>query len=151
MTLAVQVSVKKSDGTIYVVGGVDFENFSSNALALLEGDEGAFQELLEDLRRSLTPMASAVNTVQAAMPGSHVVGQDYYTPQPAPAGVAGAPRTSAQPVAVHIPWPDKAAADPYLTPLKATRQARWDANSKSWVLNPGVDLTPFARWLPPGM
>lgn len=152
MTLAVQVSMKKNDGTIYVVGGDDFDAFYGNMVALAGGETTLADDVLSDMIRCLAPMASAVATVQAGMPGAQVVSQQFYTPQgqPQPQQAPAGARTSTMPVAVKIPWAEKAQADPYLTPLKASKQANWDATNKQWILMPGVDLTPFARWLPPG-
>lgn len=136
----VQASYKKPDGTIYVIAGDNFEEYAANALAVLQGDEDTFQALLDDMCRSFTPMA----TPAPAAGG-------YYTPQggqPAPQQ-AGA-RIAQVPVSVKIPWAQKAQADPYLTPLKSSGQAKWDGTNKVWILSPGVDLTPFAAWLPPG-
>jgi len=142
MTLAVQVSVKKADGTIYVIGGSSVDEFDCNLVALGGGERQLADEVLEDMALCLSPMSAA-----AVVPPPDLSG--FYTPQP-PAG-AGVARTSVQPVAVKIPWANKASADPFLTPLKASRQAQWDPNNKQWILQPGVDLTPFARWLPPGV
>lgn len=141
-TNKIQISIKKSDGTIYVVGGESIDELDMQLVALGAGDRDLADAVIEDMARSFTPMAAATPP-----PGN------YYTPQPQMAGVAagnGAARTSTQPLAVKIPWSDKAQADPYLTPLKASKQAQWDPNNKQWLLMPGVDLTPFARWLPPG-
>ena len=151
MTQAVQVSFKKSDGTIYVVGGDDVDDFDTNLVALAGGDRTLADDVLADMVRTLSPMAAAVNTVQQAMPGVQPVGQNFYTPQqPQPQQANGASHTSTMPIAVKIPWSEKTQADPYLTPLKATKQATWDATNKQWILMPGTDLGPFARWLPPG-
>lgn len=142
MTLAVQVSVKLSNGVIYVVGGEDFDKFVENGMALL-GDEEAFDALVTDMRRSITPVSGGAQAP---------AGQGFYTPPAAPAAPApGGGRVSTQPVAVKIPWAEKAQADPFLTPLKASRMTQWDATNKQWILQPGVDLSPFARWLPPGV
>lgn len=150
-TNAIQWSCKKPDGTIYVIGGDDFDAYASNALAVLGGDESAFDELVADMRREMVPMAAAVSTVREAFPGAVVTTDGFYSPQAGPGPQQGAARTSTLPVAVKIPWSEKAQADPYLTPLKADRRATWDAANKQWILMPGVDLTPFARWLPPGV
>lgn len=146
MTLAVQVSYKKSDGTIYVIGGDDVDQFTANLFAVVGGDQEMVDAIFADMISCLTPMSAPAATA------------GFYTPQaaPGPQGpsqplAGGAPRTSPMAVAVKIPWAQKAEADPYLAPLKASRQAQWDAANKQWVLMPGVDLTPFARWLPPGV
>lgn len=151
MTLAVQASMKKSDGTIYVIGGDDFDSFYGNMVALSGGETTLADDVLADMIRCLSPMAGAVATVQNGMPGAQVTG-NFYTPQgqPQPQQAANGSHTSTMPVAVKIPWAEKQMADPYLTPLKATSQAKWDATNKQWILMPGVDLGPFARWLPPG-
>ena len=145
MTLAVQVSYKKSDGTIYVVGGNDVDEFATNLSALAGEGTGLAEDVLADMVKCLSPMAAGVANVQAFMPGTTVAG-DFYTPNP-----AGAPRISQVAVAVKIPWNQKQFADPHLAPLKASRQASWDAANKAWILQPGVDLAPFAAWLPPGV
>jgi len=140
---AVQVSFKKPDGTIYVVGGADVDSFDNNLVALQGGQRDLADALLDDMIKCLTPMAST----------GPAGGGNYYT-APAvgasPAAPAGGQRIATQPVAVKIPWNDKAQADPFLTPLKAARLAQWDATNKQWILMPGADLAPFARWLPPG-
>lgn len=147
MTLNVQVSVKTSGGTIYVIGGGDVDEFDANLVALGGGERELADSVLEDMIRCLTPAAAG------AVAGPQAGGGNFYTPtaQPAQQLSAGGSRTSTVPVAVKIPWPEKAQADPFLTPLKASRQAQWDATNKQWILMPGTDLGPFARWLPPGV
>jgi hypothetical protein len=108
VTQAVQISMKKADGTIYVVGGDDFDTFYGNLVSLSAGETTLADDVLADMVRCLSPMAAAVNTVQASMPGAAVAG--YYTPggqpQPQQANGAGVPRISTQPIGVTIPWPD---------------------------------------------
>jgi hypothetical protein len=143
VTLNVQVSVKKSDGTIYVVGGENPDEFAANLMGTLQ-DQEVVDAIFADMLHSFTPASAGASPAPAG---------GYYTPPAASSGgfvQPGAERTSQVAVAVKIPWAQKAQADPYLAPLKTTRQATWDAANKQWILAPGVDLTPFAAWLPPG-
>lgn len=48
---------------------------------------------------------------------------------------------------LRIPWKDKTYADPYLAPLKANRQVRWDGDRKVWIAAPGTPLNGLERWV----
>jgi hypothetical protein len=152
MTLAVQASIKKHDGTIYVIGGANVDEFRLNLVALYSSPEdednsaadAAAEELLTDMARTLSPMGGAVQTVQNMMPGAQVMPQPQYAPQVQPqpqynAGPAG--------VVLRIPWKDKPYADPFINQLKANRQVRWDGDRKVWVPQPGADLSGLERWI----
>lgn len=139
--------MKKSDGTIYVIGGDDFDSFYGNMVTLAQGESTFADDVVADMLRCLTPTAASPPPQGG-----------FYTPPggPGPLGQpqpqhGGTPRVSPNYVDVTIPFPEKAQADPYLAPLKAMKQAQWQPATKQWRLSPGVDLTPFARWLPPGV
>lgn len=146
MTLAVQASIKKNDGTIYVIGGADIDAFQTNLVALYGGDEAAMaaaEDLLTDMAKTLSPMGAAVQTVQNAMPGAQMVGQPQYAPQgqPQPQYGGAAPNIAQYDVYFQSPFSDKDA-------VKAAG-ARWGKERKQWYAPQGSDLNAFARWIKP--
>jgi hypothetical protein len=148
VTLAVQVSAKTNNGTIFVIGGNNVDEFKMNLVALYTGpdDDGdaaqaAAEEILEAMAAALSPMGAAVQAVQNAMPGSYVQSpqQGGYAPQGPPQPQYGGPqRTSPVDTFLNVSFADKDAA-------KAAG-ARWDKDRRSWKVPAGVDLNPFARW-----
>lgn len=132
MTLAVQVSVKKPDGTIYVIGGENVDEFSANLIALYGGDEAsqeAAEEILTDMARALSPMGGAVQTIQNAMPGSQVIPDQ------------GAARITPTDYYFESSFSDKDA-------VKAAG-GRWGKERRSWYAPAGSDLRNFERWIRP--
>jgi hypothetical protein len=129
MTLAVQVSIKKPDGTIYVLGGQSVDEFHANLVALYGGDNDAAEELLQDFARSLSPMAAAVQTIQNVMPGSTV-------------SVGTAPPRIAQvDTYFESSFSDKEAVK--------TAGGRWGKERRMWYAPAGSDLRDFERWIKP--
>jgi hypothetical protein len=135
---AVQVSTKKPDGAIYVVGGQDFDAFISNAIALFEGDQSALDALLADMIRSFLPV-SATSTAQHTPPA----GQQFYGQSQPQTQYSPTMRVAQSPVYFDSPYQDRDA-------VKAAG-GRWDKERKSWYAPVGSDLTQFAKWLPPGV
>lgn len=159
MTLAVQVSVKKSDGTIYVVGGDDFDSFYANFISLFNSDTSLADAVLEDMARSFTPASAGGVSERQAVQNLHAAGviaePGFYTPQ-AGNGAQGPSqgRTAAFPVTVSAPYPERVAFKAAIDAAKAKDKPPWpkfDAAAKNWTLPPGIDLAPFAKWLPPGV
>ena len=144
MTLAVQASIKKHDGTIYVIGGADVDAFCTNLVALYGGDEAAQQaaeELLGDMARTLSPMGGAVATIQAGMPGTTVAAPQGQ-PQPQHGGAGGgAPNIAQYDTHFQSGFADKDA-------VKAAG-GRWDTARRQWYAPRGSDLRAFERWIRP--
>src|SRR4051812_6368141 len=134
MTLAIQVSVKKSDGTIYVIGGNDMDSFYGNFISLFNSDTSLADAVLEDMARSFTPAsAGGVSEQQAVqnLQGAGVVGPTgFYMPGGAPVGgnvaqLGSQPRTAAVPVTVSAPYPERVAFKAAIDAAKAKDKPPW--------------------------
>ena len=78
-----QVSPKLTDGTLINVRGRTGPEFAQN-LEILKGSIPLVLSMMRELstqagQGTASPMAAAVQNVQAAMPGSQVVNEDQYT------------------------------------------------------------------------
>lgn len=154
MTLAIQVSTKLPNGTIYVVGGESWDDFYANAVALFDSDPTVVDELIKQMGAALMPIGAggAGLTSAGGQPAPAAAG-GFYTPGTAPQSNAAA-RTSAQDVTVSASYQDRTAFMAAIKAAKANATPPWpkfNGDAKNWTLPAGLDLSPFAKWLPPGV